>query len=264
MSRPLAIVGRALPQGWIDLLRQFALFGGAYWLYGLVRGEVDGRAATAFENARHIVNVEKALGLFVEPSVHAWATAQGWAIDFASWMYVNSHFAITTVALAFLYLRRNPHFYFVRNMFMVAMGIALVGYLLFPTAPPRFLPELGFSDSVADLTGVDAKTLERALQPVRRGAVDARLLRADDRALDGLERAARLGSRAVARVPVRGRLRRRRDRQPLVVRRLLRSGDGGGLGARGPGAARPREAAGVGVEPAAAPRRAGMIGDPVI
>jgi hypothetical protein len=165
MSRPLAIVGRVLPQGWIDLVRQFALFGGAYWLYGMVRGEVDGRAATAFENARHIVKVEKALGLFVEPSVHAWATAQGWAIDFASWMYVNSHFAITTAALAFLYLRRNPHFYFVRNMFMVAMAIALVGYLLFPTAPPRMLPELGFSDSVADFTGIDAKTSSALFNP---------------------------------------------------------------------------------------------------
>ena len=64
-------------------------------------------------------------------------------------MYVNSHFAITTVALAYLYLRRNEHFYFVRNMFMVAMAIALVGYLVFPTAPPRLIPELGFRDSVA-------------------------------------------------------------------------------------------------------------------
>jgi membrane-associated phospholipid phosphatase len=39
-------------------------------------------------------------------------------------------------------------------MFMVAMAIALVGYLVYPTAPPRFLPEWGFIDSVADFTGV--------------------------------------------------------------------------------------------------------------
>ena len=47
------------------------------------------------------------------------------------------------VALVWLYLRHNDRFYFVRNMFMVAMGLALVGYLVLPTAPPRFLPELG-------------------------------------------------------------------------------------------------------------------------
>ena len=34
-------------------------------------------------------------------------------------------------------------------MFMVAMGLALVGYVLMPTAPPRFFPELGFVDTIA-------------------------------------------------------------------------------------------------------------------
>lgn len=37
-------------------------------------------------------------------------------------------------------------------MFLVAMGLALVGYALYPTAPPRFLPELGFTDTVGALT----------------------------------------------------------------------------------------------------------------
>jgi membrane-associated phospholipid phosphatase len=37
---------------------------------------------------------------------------------------------------------------------MIAMAIALVGYTVFPTAPPRFMPEWGFIDSVSDLTGV--------------------------------------------------------------------------------------------------------------
>ena len=70
-------------------------------------------------------------------------------------MYVNSHFAITTLALAWIYLRRNERFYFVRNMFMVAMGIALIGYVALPTAPPRMMPEWGFTDSVQAFTGVD-------------------------------------------------------------------------------------------------------------
>ena len=39
-------------------------------------------------------------------------------------------------------------------MFMIAMAIALVGYIVFPTAPPRFMPEWGFIDSVSDVTGV--------------------------------------------------------------------------------------------------------------
>jgi hypothetical protein len=102
------------------------------------------------------VEVEHSLGLFFEPALQQWVTRHAWIGDAASWMYVNSHFTITTVTLAWLYLRRNERFYGIRDMFMVAMGIALVGYMAFPTAPPRFLPELGFTDPVAALTGVQS------------------------------------------------------------------------------------------------------------
>jgi membrane-associated phospholipid phosphatase len=67
---------------------------------------------------------------------------------------VNAQTSVTVAALVYLYLRHNRNFYFVRNMFMVAMTIALAGYAAFPTAPPRFMPEWGFIDSVGDLTGV--------------------------------------------------------------------------------------------------------------
>jgi membrane-associated phospholipid phosphatase len=147
---------RILPKGWPDLLRQILLFCGAYWLYRLVRGFTDGRATEAFDNARDVIGLEQHLGLFVEPAMQAWTEGQRWLIDFASWTYVNSHFVVTTVTLAFIYLRRNPSFYFIRNMFMVAMGIALVLYAAYPTAPPRFMPEWGFSDSVAEFTGITA------------------------------------------------------------------------------------------------------------
>ena len=158
----LARARSLLPNGPLDLARQIVLFCGAYWLYRLVRGLVDGRAVEAYDNAREVINIERGLGLFFEPSVNAWATAHSAIIDFASWMYVNSHFAITTVTLAWIYLRRNERFYFVRNMFMVAMGIALVGYLALPTAPPRLMTGYGFHDSVAAFTGVDADTGRRA------------------------------------------------------------------------------------------------------
>jgi hypothetical protein len=72
----------------------------------------------------------------------------------ASWLYVNAQTSITLSALLYLYLCHNRSFYFVRNMFMIAMAIALVGYTVFPTAPPRFMPEWGFIDSVSDVTGV--------------------------------------------------------------------------------------------------------------
>ena len=157
LALPRRFAARFLPQGWPDLLRQIVLFCGAYWLYRLVRGFTDGRAAEAFRHARDVISLERGMGLFIEPTVHTWASGREGIIDVASWMYVNSHFTITTFTLAFIYLRRNRSFYFIRNMFMVAMGIALVLYAAYPTAPPRFMPEWGFSDSVAHFTGLTAQ-----------------------------------------------------------------------------------------------------------
>jgi hypothetical protein len=168
VTRPLRFLGaRLFPKGLFDVVRQVLLFAGAYYAYRLVRGAVDGRAATAFENARNLIDIERALGAFVEPSVQAWASGSGVLIDFASWMYVNSHFVVTLTTLAWIYLFRNDSFYFVRNMFMVAMGLALVGYLIYPTAPPRFMPEWGFQDSVADFTGIsnDSVTVNALYNP---------------------------------------------------------------------------------------------------
>jgi membrane-associated phospholipid phosphatase len=145
---------RLLPQGWLDLVRQLALFGIAYYGYQIVRGAVDGKVGVASWNATKLIWLEHKLHFFVEPSVQAWATSKHWIMDVTSLAYVNLHFAVTLGALVWLYLRRNQSFYFVRNMFMIAMGIALVGYVLYPTAPPRLMPEWGFTDPVAQVTGV--------------------------------------------------------------------------------------------------------------
>jgi membrane-associated phospholipid phosphatase len=154
---------RWLPQGWLDAMRQLVLFAGAYYLYRIVRGLVDGQAAIAFDHARDIVSAERAMGLFFEPGFQEAVLSQTWLRDSVNFMYVNSHFMITTTFLIWLYLARNHAYYYVRNMFMIAMGLALVGYLAYPTAPPRLLPEWGFTDSVAEAVGPAAQNTAEVL-----------------------------------------------------------------------------------------------------
>jgi PAP2 superfamily protein len=154
VPRSRSLQARVFPHGWADVLRQIALFGAAYLAYRLVRGGVDGRAAAAFQHAREVINLERGVHVFVEPSVQAWASGSHLLIDIASWIYINAQTTTMIGALLWLYVQRNSSFYFVRNMMIVSMAIALVGYIVFPTAPPRMLPEWGFADTVADLTGV--------------------------------------------------------------------------------------------------------------
>jgi hypothetical protein len=154
VDRARLLQRRVLPHGWLDVLRQVALFGAAYFAYRLVRGLVEGDANAAFAHARDLISLERTLHVFVEPSIQAWASGSHFLMVAASWTYVNAQTSVTVAALVYLYLRHNRNFYFVRNMFMIAMAIALVGYTVFPTAPPRFMPEWGFIDSVSDFTGV--------------------------------------------------------------------------------------------------------------
>ena len=155
VARARLLQARVLPQGWLDVLRQVSLFLAAYLAYRVVRGLVEGKATAAFQHARELISIERTLHLFVEPSVQAWASGSHVVMVSASWLYVNAQGSVTIAALLYLYLRHNRSFYFVRNMFMIAMAIALVGYVVFPTAPPRFLPEWGFIDTVSDLTPVN-------------------------------------------------------------------------------------------------------------
>src|SRR5580698_4041650 len=154
IARARLLQARVLPHGWLDVLRQVSLFGAAYLAYRLVRGLVAGDANAAFAHARDLISLERTLHVFVEPSIQAWASGSHFVMVLTSWTYVNAQTTVTVAALVYLYLRHNRNFYFVRNMFMIAMAIALVGYTVFPTAPPRFMPEWGFIDTVSNLTGV--------------------------------------------------------------------------------------------------------------
>jgi hypothetical protein len=145
--------GAWLPHGYGDAARQLSLFVLAELSYEAVRGIADNSRAQAFINGQNVIDFEKGTHTFFEPNLQSVFLDHRWVIDFANFMYMNSHFVVTTVFLVWLYLFRNSSFYFVRNMFMVAMALAVVGYALLPTAPPRLFPE--FTDTITDFAQVN-------------------------------------------------------------------------------------------------------------
>ena len=146
-------IGRWLPHGYGDAARQLSLFVVAELCYEAVRGIADGARMTAMANGQHVIDFERSIHTFFEPNLQAIFLSHRWIIDFANFMYMNSHFVVTTAFLVWLYLFRNSSFYFVRNMFMVAMGLAVVGYALLPTAPPRMFDE--FTDTITQYAQVN-------------------------------------------------------------------------------------------------------------
>ena len=134
---------------------QVFLWGLADLLYEGVRGLVTGRGTVAMANAQSVVAIERSLGIFWEPDVQHLVVGDHGLIVAANWLYVNAQFTVNAVFLAVLYAYRNEIFYFVRNMFFVAMGIALVVHLAIPVAPPRMFPQLGFVDTVRQVARIN-------------------------------------------------------------------------------------------------------------
>ena len=137
---------------------QLGLFAVADLLYEISRTLAKGDLAVAFVHARDVVSVEKTVGIFTELDVQHWALARPWVLDVANITYFHAHFAVTTCFMFWLYLRRNHHYYFVRNIVFSAMALALIGYVLFPTAPPRMLTDLGFIDTLEKTADVNFNT----------------------------------------------------------------------------------------------------------
>ena len=155
MRRAVSTASQRLPRGWRDLLLQVGIFVLVYQAYQVVRGLVDGKAALAMANGERVIELERTLGTFFEAGFQQALLDHRWVIDVCNWAYFNTHFVVTVAFLAWLYLFRNEHFPFVRNMFVVAMVLALVGYAAFPTAPPRMFGELGFTDTIATFAGIE-------------------------------------------------------------------------------------------------------------
>jgi membrane-associated phospholipid phosphatase len=148
VSAAFAAITARLPKGWGDLGRQAAILVSVDLAYTFVRGIADGQRAAAFTHGQQVIDLEKATGTFFEPALQAFFLPAQEIIDVANQLYLNAQFSVALGFLVWLYLFRNESYYFVRNMFVASMGLALIGYSLYPTAPPRMFPEYGFVDTL--------------------------------------------------------------------------------------------------------------------
>ena len=119
----------------------------AYELYSLVRNGVPTHEATAFANAYAVLGVENALRLGVEPAVNGALAGAAWLSTVAAYWYATMHFVVTIAVLVWLWRVHPLRYRAARSVLMTTNLVALLGFWLFPLAPPRMLP--GFVDTVA-------------------------------------------------------------------------------------------------------------------
>lgn len=117
-------------------------------LLGIYKGArlvAQGDVSVALENARRVVDVERALGVFNEDAVQRLALNSVGFIKFLNTYYLYAHFTVTTAFLVWLYVRHPYGYLSARRVMVVVTFVGLLGHALYPLAPPRMLD--GFVDT---------------------------------------------------------------------------------------------------------------------
>lgn len=155
VSRPPGKHTRAMVRSWLSRshsgMREIAGLAALYGLYEVIRGAGHANVDVAMRHTDDIVAVEQTLGVYVERSVQQAFEVIPYAPALLGLLYVTLHFVGTAIALTWIHRKHPDRFPLVRTTFVAATAIALVGYVLFPAAPPR-LAALGFSDTVTHST----------------------------------------------------------------------------------------------------------------
>ena len=133
---------------------ELAVLAVLYGVYEIVRGFGGEDWVAARAHTGDIVSLERHLHLFVERDVQDFASQVAGLPALLGFLYVALHFAGTAAVLTWVHSRRPHAFPFLRTTLIASTAIALVGYVLYPAAPPR-LADLGFADTVSSNTGLN-------------------------------------------------------------------------------------------------------------
>ena len=128
---------------WMPHLRELAIIAGAYWVYMYSRSLALGDlGATALDNARKVISLERSLGFFWEPGWQGWALSSAKSlVVFFNWAYIVTFWPIILTAGTVLYVINRRRYTYYRNVVLLSFVLAMIGFILFPLAPPRMVAD---------------------------------------------------------------------------------------------------------------------------
>jgi hypothetical protein len=161
-----------------------------YFVYSTIRNQFGSAAVSperALEHARHVIDIEQSVRLFVEETIQGWFvttnpdgsleygfTGARQFLEFWNIFYGTFHFVVTAVALIWMFRRFPDDYPRWRNTLAFTTGLALIGFSLYPLMPPRLLTDCGpygaclsdfsFVDTLADVGGLwsfDSGTMQK-------------------------------------------------------------------------------------------------------
>jgi hypothetical protein len=136
--------GSRRPSWPLELLLVIGFYAG----YDSIRGLIRSDAATAVVHGATVLHAERLFGLQMERPVNHFLSHLAPLAVPACFFYASLHFLITPGVLGWTWLRHPDRYRPVRTVIALVSAGALIGFALYPTAPPRLLPGAGFTDTM--------------------------------------------------------------------------------------------------------------------
>jgi len=153
-------VSRRLPWWRSDAFWQLFVATCGYVVYSISVGAVQwlgaerARQGLALRNAARVVDLERTLGIFSERRLQSTIIDSKLLMQSFNAVYMWAHLPLIIAIALWLYIRHRPHFRVTRNAVLISGAMALLIFQVFPVAPPRLLPGLGFIDTAAQVSGI--------------------------------------------------------------------------------------------------------------
>ena len=128
--------------------QEIAIIAFGYWLYTMGRNALPEQAAIARRHGRSIAHLQDVLQLNWERSFNHFVAGIEWVAQFLDYYYSTMHFIVTISVMVWLFVRRSHIYRGARTVLVTTTLLGLLGFYLYPTAPPRLLPGSDYVDTV--------------------------------------------------------------------------------------------------------------------
>jgi len=131
-------------------LRRFAalellVWASLYPTYLAIRGSSIDDGHRAIEHGSDLIQLERATGLLHEADVQSFFSP---VVGAFSAYYMLGFGPLIAAVSIWLGIRHRHLYRDLRTLLLTSLGLAVIGYVMYPTAPPRLVPGLGISDTV--------------------------------------------------------------------------------------------------------------------
>jgi len=129
--------------------RELLIIGVVYGLYTVIQRHINVSPVPAMRNSTGILDLERQLGIAIEPSLNHFLVGYPWLAVAANCWYILMHEIATPAVIFWIFRWHRDRYPYARFMLAVPTLIGFTLFYVVPVAPPRLLPASGEVDTLS-------------------------------------------------------------------------------------------------------------------